>query len=50
MESAMIAACLPDPDLFTVKPMSRWVAWRYPWILYQMNHLRGDAGIEALLK
>jgi monofunctional glycosyltransferase len=49
-ESAMIAGCLPNPVLFTVKPMSGFVAYRYPWILYQMNHLRGDTGIEKLLK
>ena len=49
-EAAMIMACLPNPKVFKVKPMSRFVARRYPWILNQMNHLDGDADIEALLK
>jgi monofunctional biosynthetic peptidoglycan transglycosylase len=49
-ESAMIAASLPNPKRYTVKPMSRWVARRYPWIVGQMNQLRGEEDIEALLK
>jgi monofunctional biosynthetic peptidoglycan transglycosylase len=49
-EAAMIAASLPNPKRYTVKPMSRWVARRYPWIVGQMNHLRGEEDIEALLK
>jgi len=49
-EAAMIAASLPNPKRYTVKPMSRWVARRYPWILEQMNQLNGDPAIESLLK
>lgn len=49
-EAAMIAASLPNPKRYTVKPMSRWVSRRYPWIVGQMNHLRGEEDIEALLK
>jgi len=49
-EAAMIAASLPNPKLFKVKPMSRWVSYRYPWIMNQMNHLRGEPDIEELLK
>jgi monofunctional biosynthetic peptidoglycan transglycosylase len=49
-ESAMIAASLPNPKRYTVKPQSRWVARRYPWIVGQMNQLRGEEDIEALLK
>lgn len=30
-EAAMIAACLPNPKEFTVKPISRHVAGKYPW-------------------
>ena len=49
-EAAMIAACLPNPKIYKVKPMSRWVARRYPWIENQMNHLEGDSDIQVLLK
>jgi monofunctional glycosyltransferase len=49
-ESAMIAACLPNPKLFTVKPLSRHVAEKYPWILVQMHHLQDDPDIIKLLQ
>lgn len=47
-EAAQIIACLPNPKKFTVKPMSRWVAWRYPHIMEQMDNLQGDEDIDAL--
>ncbi len=49
-ESAMIAACLPNPKVFTVRPMSRRVAARYPWIMVQTNHLQDDPDIIKLLQ
>ncbi len=49
-EAAMIASCLPNPDLFTIHPISRRVAYRYPWIMRQMNNLQADPDIQALLK
>lgn len=49
-ESAMIAACLPNPKVFTVKPMSKRVAVRYPWIMVQTNHLQDDPDIIKLLQ
>ncbi len=49
-QAAQIAACLPNPKLFTVKPVSRRVAGRYPWVLRQMSHLETDPDIQALLK
>ena len=49
-EAAMIAGCLPNPKLFTVKPLSRHVAARYPWILNQMYHLQDDPDIVKLLQ
>lgn len=49
-EAAMIAASLPNPKRYKVRPMSKWVARRYPFIMNQMNLLRGDSAIEALLK
>lgn len=48
-EAAMIAACLPNPKLYTVKPLSRYVANRYNSILKQMNNLTGDPDIDALV-
>ena len=48
-EAAMIAACLPNPKGYTVKPLSAHVASRYPWILRQMGHLEGDPDIQDLI-
>jgi monofunctional biosynthetic peptidoglycan transglycosylase len=49
-EASLIAACLPNPKVFTIKPLSRHVANRYPWILVQMNHLQDDPDIQKLLQ
>lgn len=49
-EAAMIAACLPNPKLFTVRPLSRHVSFRYPWIMTQMNRLQEDPDIQKLLQ
>lgn len=49
-EAAMIAACLPNPKIYTVKPLCKYVANRYDDILRQMNNLNGDPDIDALIK
>jgi len=49
-ESAMIIACLPNPKKFTVKPMSRRVAWRYTQIVQQMRNIEDDEDVNALTK
>ncbi|MES2003660.1 MAG: monofunctional biosynthetic peptidoglycan transglycosylase [Bacteroidota bacterium] len=49
-EAAMIIACLPNPKKFTVKPMSRRVAWRYPQILQQMKNIEDDEDVLALIR
>jgi monofunctional glycosyltransferase len=49
-QSAMIAACLPNPKEFTIIPLSSRVASRYPWILRQMSNLEADPDIQDLLK
>jgi monofunctional glycosyltransferase len=49
-EAAMIASCLPNPQLFTIQPLSPRVAYRFPWIMRQMNNLQADADIQALVK
>jgi monofunctional glycosyltransferase len=49
-EAAMIAACLPNPKKYSVKPASRYVSIRSGWVTRQMNHLDGDPDIQALIK
>lgn len=49
-ESAMIAACLPNPKMFTVVPLSKEVAVKYGRIMRQMNNLQNDAEMRALLE
>jgi monofunctional biosynthetic peptidoglycan transglycosylase len=49
-ESAMIAASLPNPRAYTVKPMSRYVSVKYPWIIRQMSNLSDDPDVLALIK
>ena len=48
-ESAMIAACLPNPKKYTIKPLSRPVAIRYPWVIRQMNNLSGDEDLSPIV-
>ena len=49
-EAAMIIACLPNPKIFSVKPMSNRVTWRYPQIMREMNNLEDDEDIISLIK
>jgi monofunctional glycosyltransferase len=49
MEAAMIAACLPNPKRFTVKPVSRRVAWKSKFIVRQMNNLQSDPDIQKVI-
>jgi monofunctional glycosyltransferase len=48
-EAAMIAASLPNPKIYTVKPLSNHVAERYAWIMEQEGRLRDDPDIQKLL-
>ncbi|XVJ67396.1 MAG: monofunctional biosynthetic peptidoglycan transglycosylase [Lacibacter sp.] len=48
-EAAQIAACLPNPKKYTVKPLSRYVSARSGWVLRQMNNLEGDADVQRLI-
>lgn len=48
-EAAMIAACLPNPKKYTVKPVSSYVLFRSRSIQRQMNNLEGDADIQRLI-
>jgi monofunctional biosynthetic peptidoglycan transglycosylase len=49
-EAAMIASCLPNPEKYTVKPLSGFVANKYPWVLQQMSNLEDDPDIQPLVK
>ena len=49
-EAAQIAAALPNPVRFTVKPLSKYVAARSGNIMRQMNNLETDPDIQSLLK
>jgi monofunctional glycosyltransferase len=49
-EASMVAACLPNPKKYSVKPLSRYVSARSGWVMRQMNHLDGDPDIKELIK
>jgi monofunctional biosynthetic peptidoglycan transglycosylase len=48
-EAAMIAACLPNPKKYTVKPASNFVQAKSWWILQQMNNLEGDSDLQKII-
>src|SRR5580698_2269220 len=50
LEAAKIAACLPNPKIFTIKPLSAHVASRSAWIIGQMGVLQNDPDIQKLLQ
>lgn len=49
-EAAMIAASLPNPKRYTVKPASRYVQGRSNFILRQMMHLQSEPTIRKLIE
>lgn len=49
-EAAEVAACLPNPKIFTIRPLSHHVAERSAWILGQMKVLQEDPDIQKLLQ
>ncbi len=48
-EAAMIAACLPSPKRYKVKPLSSFVAGRSKAIMQQMNNLETDPDIQHII-
>jgi monofunctional glycosyltransferase len=50
LEAAQIAAILPNPKKYLIKPLPNYVQRRTNWILRQMNNLESDPDIEALIK
>lgn len=49
-EAAMIAACLPNPKKFTLKPVHPHVTGRSVWILRQMNNIERDPDIQKIIR
>lgn len=47
-EAAMIAACLPNPKRYTVKPLSSYVSSRSQFVMRQMSNLQTDPDIQRL--
>ena len=48
-EAAMIAACLPNPRRYSVKPLSKYVSIRSGWVMRQMDHLQNDPDIQKII-
>lgn len=48
-EAALIAAALPNPAKFTVKPQNAYVSARSKKIMQQMNFLKPDRDIQAII-
>ena len=49
-EAAQIAAALPNPVRFTIKPLSKYVAARSGFITRQMSNLATDPDVQELIK
>lgn len=49
-EAARIAAALPNPKRYTVKPLSNYVSKRSAKLLRQMNNLEGDPAIQKVIQ
>lgn len=49
-EAAMIAACLPNPKKYTVKPLSPHVAVNNGRIMRQMNAIESDVDVQKIIK
>ena len=49
-EAAMIAACLPNPAKYTVKPASPYVSVKAGWIMRQMGNLEGDPDLQKIIR
>ena len=49
-EAAAIAACFPNPILFTVKPMHPFVAYKSRWIANQMSNIEDDEDVQEIIK
>ncbi len=50
MEAAQMAASLPNPVKYSVKPLSSFVSRRSGWVLRQMSNLETDPDIQAIIQ
>ena len=48
-EAAQIAACLPNPKKYTVKPLSKYVSLRSRWVVRQMHNLAPDPDVQRVI-
>lgn len=48
-EAAMIAACLPNPKRYKIKPLSSFIAARSRTIMQQMSNLQTDPDIQRIV-
>jgi monofunctional glycosyltransferase len=49
-QAAMIAACLPNPKKYSVKPVASYVLVKSAWIVRQMNNLEKDPDVQEIIK
>jgi len=49
-QAAMIAACLPNPKKYSVKPVAGYVVIKSAWIVRQMNNLERDSDVQQIIK
>jgi monofunctional biosynthetic peptidoglycan transglycosylase len=49
-EASLIAACLPNPVRYTVKPVSKFVAFKSNWIMTQMRAVEGSPEVQAIIQ
>jgi monofunctional biosynthetic peptidoglycan transglycosylase len=48
-EAAMIAACLPSPKRYKVKPASSYVLSKSRWVMRQMGFIEPDPDVQKLI-
>jgi monofunctional biosynthetic peptidoglycan transglycosylase len=48
-QAALIAAALPNPKKYTVRPVCRYVSVRSGWVMRQMNNLSSDPDVRELV-
>jgi monofunctional glycosyltransferase len=49
-QAALIAASLPNPKKYTVKPVSKYVSAKSGWVQRQMRNLERDPDVQAIIK
>lgn len=49
-QAAMIAASLRNPKQYTIKPLSKYISVRYPWVLRQMVILQNNPEVQKLIQ